>query len=402
MSVLAAGVGGGLALRDATKAHGPSASEVATDRPCPELTPSDPLPRPEGDIVLGLQRIGSAAAPTSAAFLHDGSGRGAIGERLGTVRYVDDGRITDEVVLDLSDDTMDEGDGGLLALAYSRADDWLYVYRADGDRDDVLTAYPTDEAGRPDPTGEVVLLHVDHPDSVQHHGGSLAVTDDGLLYVGFGDGGGLGDPRGNAQDPRTLLGKVVRIQPTPGAARPYRIPADNPFVDRPGWRPEIWVLGVRNPFRLTFDAPTGDLWLGDVGQSCWEELDRLPTTGRSAAGANLGWDHREGTHPFEGGRVPGPTIEPEQEHNHRDGWCGIVAGPVVRGSGAPALDGRLVYSDYCRGRIYALAVDPGISPRLLDTGLSTDHPAAIVAGPDGVPWVLSLDGAVSALVQRRP
>lgn len=396
-AIAAAGVVGGLAIHSTTAAD-PTPSELATDRPCPELTPGPPLPRPDADFAL--VPVGEADQPITAAFLADGSGDGVLGERTGRARRVDAGRLTDEVVLDLRHDTMDEGDGGLLALAYSPRGDWLYAYRADADRDDVLTAYPTDADGRPDPEGGVVLLEIDHPDSVQHHGGALAVDPDGLLYLGLGDGGGLGDPRGSAQDPRTLLGKIVRIEPTPLAARPYRIPSDNPFLDRPGWRPEIWAIGVRNPFRLTLDGATGDLWLGDVGQSCWEELDRLPTRGPSTGGSNLGWDLLEATHPFEGGTAPGWVLAPEQEHNHRDGWCGIVAGAVLRGDRLPALDGHLVYSDYCRGRLYALSTDTDAEPRVLDTGLSLERPTAIVQGPDGDPWVLELEGSVSALVQR--
>ena len=182
--------------------------------------------------------------------------------------------------------------------------------------DDVLTAYPLDDAGAPDGERGRVILAVDHPDSVQHHGGALVVGPDELLYLGLGDGGGLGDPHGNAQDETTLLGKVIRIVPTPGGAEPYRIPPDNPFVDEPGVAPEIWVMGVRNPFRMSTDPDTGDLWLGDVGQSCWEELDRLPTGADDAGGANLGWDHVEGSHPFEGGTVPGRELGPVQEHPH--------------------------------------------------------------------------------------
>ena len=239
---------------------------------------------------------------------------------------------------------------------------------------------------------------MDHPDSVQHHGGALVVGPDELLYLGLGDGGGLGDPHGNAQDETTLLGKVVRIVPTPEEPEPYRIPPDNPFVDEPGVAPEIWVMGVRNPFRMGADPDTGDLWLGDVGQSCWEELDRLPTGADDAGGANLGWDHVEGSHPFEGGTVPGRELGPVQEHAHADGWCGIVAGYVLRSSAVPTLDGWLLYSDYCKGDLVALAVDGSTSgPRQLDTGLEVENPIAVVPGPTGNPWILTLGGEVLEL-----
>jgi hypothetical protein len=339
-------------------------------------------------------------SPTAAVFATDGSGDGFLAERDGRILRIDDGAVTDDVVLDLRTDTMQDGDGGLLGLAYAPDGDWLYAYRADADRDDVLTAHPLDGRGRLDPDGGRVLLTVDHPDSLQHHGGALVIGSDGLLYLGLGDGGGLGDPRENAQDGTTLLGKVLRIDPTPGAADPYRIPPDNPFADGRDAQREIWLLGVRNPFRIGLDPGTGDLWLGDVGQTCWEEIDHLPTGADSAGGANLGWDHMEGTHPFEGGAVPGRRLDPVQEHLHGDGWCGIVAGYVPRAGAVPVLEGRLLYTDYCKGKVLALAadlVDPG-GERLIDTGLTAEGPIAIVPGPAGHPWVLSLDGTISEIV----
>jgi hypothetical protein len=146
------------------------------------------------------------------------------------------------------------------------------------------------------------------------------------------------------------------------------------------------------------DPDTGDLWLGDVGQSCWEELDRLPTGADDAGGANLGWDHLEGSHPFEGGAVPGGELGPVQEHAHEDGWCGIVAGYVLRSSAVPTLDGWLLYSDYCKGDLVALAVDGSTSgPRHLDTGLAVENPIAVVPGPTGNPWILTLGGEVLEL-----
>lgn len=391
-----AAVGAGVAVARSRAERGPSPSRAAADRSCPELEAGPPIPRlPSGQI--RLDGVGSARQPTAAVFAPDGSGDGFLAERLGRVRRISQSRITAEVVLDLRDDTMDEGDGGLLALAYAPDGRWLYAYRANAERDDVVMAFPLGDGGQLDPTGGREILVVDHPDSMQHHGGALAFGPDGMLYIGFGDGGGLGDPRGNAQNPAQLLGKILRIDPTPGDDAPYRVPADNPFRGKRRTAPEIWSLGVRNPFRLALDPATGDLWLGDVGQSCWEELDRLKP---GAGGSNLGWDHLEGTHRFEGGEVLGRRLDPEQEHPHREGWCGIVAGYVVRDPSLPSLDGRLLYTDYCKGAILALAVDsdaPGES-RLLDTGLRFERPTAIVPGPHGNPWVLSLEGAVSEIV----
>ena len=374
-------------------------SRRAADRPCEPAT-STPAPGLVLTGSLALRPVAQVTSPTAAVFVPGDSGDGLLAERDGRVLRIEAGVVTDDVVLDLRANTMQEGDGGLLGLAYAPDGEWLYTYRADADRDDVLSAFPLDEGGRPVPDGARDLLTVDHPDSLQHHGGALVVGSDGLLYVGLGDGGGLGDPRENAQDTDTLLGKVLRIDPTPDASEPYRIPPDNPFADGQDGRPEIWLVGLRNPFRMGLDEATGDLWLGDVGQTCWEEIDHLPTGADSAGGANLGWDHVEGTHRFEGGAVPGRRLDPVQEHAHEEGWCGIIAGYVPHGGAVPVLEGRLLYTDYCKGQVLALAVDlvdPGVE-RLVDTGLRAENPIAIVPGPAGRPWVLSLDGSVSEIV----
>jgi glucose/arabinose dehydrogenase len=385
----------GVAVGGAMAGVGPASprtsSRVAADRSCPPPAPATPTPLLDGGP-FSLEPVGHADEPTSLALLPDRAGDGVLGERRGRLVRVDAGAITSDVVLDLSEDTTDDGDGGLLGVAYDPDGRWLFVYRATKARDDVITAYPVDRAGMPDPEAERQILKVDHPPSQQHHGGSLLFGADGMLYVGFGDGGGLGDPHENAQNPGTLLGKVLRIDPTPGAARPYAVPPDNPFVDRHGWRPEIWVLGVRNPFRMSLDEATGDLWLGDVGQSCWEELDRLPG---SAAGSNLGWDRREGDADFEGGDVPGDELAPVETYPHASGWCAIVGGYVPRASPIPALDGWFLHTDYCRGRVMALHPGEGdASLEVRDLGLVLETPVAVVPGPSGRPWVLTLDGGV--------
>jgi glucose/arabinose dehydrogenase len=395
--VVGAGVGG-IAVATAGAGDSPTPSEAATDRACARAYVQLDAMRPRSKEGLRVSPLGAARLPAALALDPTRAGRAFLGERAGRVRVVDGSTFRRDVVLDLTADTNSDGDGGLLAMAVDPAGKWLYVYRTTVGQDDVITAYPLDGGGLPDVDGEVVVVEVDHPRSPMHHGGALGFGPDGFLYIGFGDGGGLGDPRGNAQDPSTLLGKVIRIDPTPGAAEPYRVPADNPFVGRDRWRPEIWLLGLRNPFRLTFDAATGDLWVGDVGQSCWEELDRLRP---EDAGANLGWDHREGTAAFEGGDVPGRSVEPVHTYSHRGGNCAVVAGVVLRGAALPSLDGWILYTDYCNGRIMAFRPGAGGEPpRLFDTGARVDRPVAIAWGPDGGVWVLSLEGPVYRLEER--
>jgi glucose/arabinose dehydrogenase len=380
------GAGAGAAVASAAGDDGPTPSRRAADRLCErpyvELQAS---PAPVKDDGAEVELVGRVPEPTALAFAPDRPATGLIASRSGELRVVTGGEIDRDVVLDLTDDTIDSGDGGLLAIAYDPVDPWLYVYRTTRDQDEELLAFPLDGDGLPQADGQRLLLAVDHPPSEQHHGGGMAFGPDGDLYLGLGDGGGLGDPRENAQRTSTLLGKILRIRPTPEAEAPYAVPDDNPFVGRDGYRPEIWAMGLRNPFRLVFDGTTGDLWIGDVGQSCWEELDRLPA---GEGGQNLGWDVREGTTEFEGGApTGGETLEPEFAYPHRRGWCAIVVGFVD--------DGGLLHTDYCKGRVARLIpASDGHPPRLEDLGIRLQRPVGLVEGPDGAAWILCLDGEV--------
>lgn len=376
---------------------GPTSSRQATDRACDSETQETPTAaRPAR---LTATPVATADEPVDLALTPDGSGNGVLAERAGLLLRVEGGRLTQEVVVDLTADTSGEGDGGLLGVAYQPDGRWLYVYRTTARKDDEITAYPIDPRGRPEVDRGRVILHVPRSPSKQHHGGSLAFGPDQMLYVGLGDGGGLGDPNENAQDPSTLLGKLLRIDPTPSARHPYRVPADNPFVGLHGWAPEIWALGVRNPFRMSIDAATGDMWLGDVGQSCHEEIDRL-STASGAGGANLGWDRYEGLSVFEGGGLRGREVQPVHTYSHQGGRCAIVTGHVLRGDALPQLEGWLLFSDYCEGRLQGLSTRPASPDGSLvavDLGLRFERPVAIVAGPSGLPWVLGLDGVIHEL-----
>ena len=382
-----AGAGGAGAW--AASADRTSPSRAATDRPCERAYVDPEVVGPAPPVRVRLRPLVQLRSPVALAFM-PGRDVGIVGERGGRLRMIDGERIAARAVVDLSGDTRQEGDTGLLALAYSPAGDWLYVYRTAENYHEVVTAYPVRD-GEPDQAGERVILDIAHPRSNQHHGGGFAFGPDGLLYIGTGDGGGLGDPRGNAQDLGTLLGKVLRVEPTPEAAEPYRVPADNPFVDRRGARPEIFSLGLRNPFRLSFDSATGDLWIGDVGQSCWEELNHRPAG--QQGGENFGWDHREGTHRFEGGG-PGGFEDPVLNYAHRGGSCAVVAGFTYRGTALRGWEDLFLYTDFCRGRLYGLRLADGDPPEVVDLGYDVDHPTAVVPGPDGEPWVVSLDGPV--------
>jgi glucose/arabinose dehydrogenase len=199
-----------------------------------------------------------------------------------------------------------------------------------------------------DPSSEVRLLHIEQPYQ-NHNGGQLQFGPDGYLYIGMGDGGSEGDPHGNGQSLQTLLGKLLRIDVD--HSQPYTIPADNPYVNGGGlW--EIWAYGLRNPWRFSFDRLTGDLYIGDVGQDAWEEIDYLPAG--SPGGENFGWSFYEGMHAYRGSPPAGTEfVMPVAEYNHELGEA-VIGGYVYRGQNLPAWWGVYLYGDYGSGRVWGL------------------------------------------------
>lgn len=317
-------------------------------------------------VVTGLQ------APVGVVDSGDGSGRLFVVEQGGRIRIVRDGRLVDVPFLDIADRISAGGERGLLGLAFHPGfprDRRFFVDYTDTDGNTVVASFtvPTATADQADPGSEQVLLHIDQP-YPNHNGGQLAFGSDGMLYVGMGDGGGGGDPNGNGQRTDTLLGKILRIDVDHRTAdRPYAIPADNPFATG-GGMPEIWALGLRNPWRFSFDTETHDLWIGDVGQGQWEEIDHQRAG--TGAGANYGWNVMEGDHCYATGQQCDPSrfVAPVAEYGH-DVGCAVTGGYVGRGSapGDAALRGVYVFGDYCSGRIWGLdATGPaGARPTLL-------------------------------------
>lgn len=262
--------------------------------------------------------------------------------------------------LDIDDRVSSDGERGLLSVAFPpgyKKSRRFYVYYTDNRGDIVVSEF---RRSRKDPrkaraNSERRVIRIPHPDFSNHNGGQLQFGPDGYLYFATGDGGSGGDPPENAQNIDVLLGKLLRIDPRPSGGRPYSVPDSNPFVGAPG-RDEIYAYGLRNPYRFSFDRETGRLAIGDVGQSYWEEVDWL-TLG-AARGANFGWDAFEGMHRFDNldaSPIPdGPVTMPVFEYSHADGNCAITGGFVYRGPAVPALQGRYVYADFCRGQIRSL------------------------------------------------
>jgi glucose/arabinose dehydrogenase len=287
-------------------------------------------------------------------------------EQGGTIRVVRGGRRLSRPFLDLRSKVVSGGEQGLLSMAF--APDYartrrFYVNYTDRSGTQSVVEYRRSAASRDRalPAGRRVLRY--DGEEPNHNGGLVAFGPDKLMYIGTGDGGGADDQhgsRGNAQDLGSLLGKILRIDPRRSGARPYSVPSSNPFVDRAGARGEIYSYGLRNPWRFSFDRSTGDLTIGDVGQGLIEEINFAAKGG--ASGVNYGW------RPFEGSRrTPGirgdetaPShVKPVIELTHDDGNCSVTGGYVVRDKGVPALNGRYVYGDFCKGRLRSAKLMPG-------------------------------------------
>jgi glucose/arabinose dehydrogenase len=277
---------------------------------------------------------------------------------------------------------------GLLGLAFSPefpTDGRVYVYyTGGGPRRSVLSRFQV-VGGAIDAESEAVLLEVAQP-FANHNGGQIGFGPDGYLYVALGDGGSGGDPEGNGQDVSTLLGAILRLDVS---GEGYAVPPDNPFVDTPGARPEIYAPGLRNPWRFSFDRATGDLWTGDVGQDRWEEVDRI------TAGGNYGWNVMEGFECFESSDCERSGLEPPRAAYGRENGCSVTGGYVYRGPSLPELNGWYVYGDFCSGRVWAVNTADDSPPVLLtDSGLPI---ASFGEMRDGELLALTFENAVYRL-----
>jgi glucose/arabinose dehydrogenase len=280
-------------------------------------------------------------------------------ERSGRIRIVRGGKLIERPFLDIANLVKAGGEQGLLGLAFlpTAEEGRFFVYYTATDGEQTVASYDTlgNEPDRADASSARIWLRM--PDQfANHNGGSLAFGPDGFLYIGTGDGGGGGDPLDSGRHLDTLLAKVLRIDvgvdQGAQAVPSYRVPTDNPFLSTPGARAEIWLTGLRNPWRIRFDRATGDLWIGDVGQGAWEEIDVVRN---GTKGLDFGWNIMEGAHCFRSSQCDesGLTL-PVAEYGHHVG-CAVTGGTVYRGAAFPALQGWYLLSDYCSGTFWAVA-----------------------------------------------
>ena len=331
---------------------------ASTSAPSASATPGSP-----GSVRIDLRTVARGFdQPVFAADPADGSARLFVVEQPGRIRIVRDGKIFATPFLDIADLVSCCGERGLLGLAlapgFGKTTGAFFVDYTDRNGDTVIARGTAGANGASNTGGPLRnMLQIGQP-FANHNGGMLAFGPDGDLYIGMGDGGSGGDPRGNGQSVRTLLGKILRIDviSDPGTDR-YLVPKTNPLVAQAEAKPEIWAVGMRNPWRFSFDRANGDLWIGDVGQDEVEEIDVGRAANGGGGGVNYGWNRMEGTHCFSsivGCDQTGVTA-PFTEYEHGSGDCAVIGGYVYRGRAIPALQGTYLFGDECSGMIRAVA-----------------------------------------------
>jgi glucose/arabinose dehydrogenase len=358
---------------------------------------------------IAKHRIGTFDAPTyvthapgTASFLY-------VVQRAGRIAAMRNWHRVKGSFLDIHGRVSTDGERGLLSMAFdpryarNRA---FYVYYTNRDGNIEVDRFHAKSNSRANAASRHRVIVIPHPGASNHNGGTLTFGPGGDLYLATGDGGFGGDPHENAQSRNVLLGKLLRIDPRARGKRAYSVPKGNPYVGKRG-RNEIYALGLRNPFRLSFHR--GHILIGDVGQSAWEEVDY--TSGKNLRGANFGWDHFEGRHRL---NYPGDNEAPRPKHDYRPpileyshsasncggGSCAITGGVVVRDHRLGKLRGRYLYSDFYKGDIRSFVPHVGHARRDHSIGLHVDHPSSFGTGAHNHVYVTSLDGPVYRLIKK--
>jgi glucose/arabinose dehydrogenase len=365
----------------------PGFDEATQD--CPEDLRVDPIAEPPGPGPIQLEPLIDLAEASAMTFVDDGTAY--VADRRGRIHRWD-GRSL-ELVVDRSENTSVENDAGLLGMAVSPDGAHLFVYAVDASGASVVDAYPL-ENGLLAGDRHNEILRAEQPTS-QHNGGSIVFDAAGNLYLSLGDGGGHGDPFRTSQDVESPFGAILRLSPRPGASPGAVAPADNPFVGPTTGHDLVWAKGVRNAFRSSIDPATGDLWVGDVGQQCVEEISVLAGGGRG--GENLGWNVYEGRRPFLGEMAPRQVHnEPLLAYSHTEGRCAVIAGRVYHGTAVPELEGDFVFADFCSSELIALDPATGEARVVLQSGGLA--PAEIVADPAGELYLVDMARGVWRIV----
>jgi glucose/arabinose dehydrogenase len=341
-----------------------------------------------------LVTVATAEAPM-AVIWNPTSNPAFVVQKGGTIKMLAGKPLTPTgMALDVRDDVSDGGEQGLLGAAFNVNGSLLYVNLTNKDGDTEIREYAwKDNAAVA--SSKRLLLTIEQPYS-NHNGGHLLVDSQGMLWIGTGDGGSGGDPENRAQNTDSLLGKMLRIDPRADGTRAYGIPPGNPYVNG-GGRPEIWAIGLRNPWRYDFDRKGKRLFIGDVGQGKIEEVSVVST---EKPGANFGWKLREGSQAFEGGKKPAGAIDPITEYSHSDG-CSITGGVFYTGTALKGLSGRYLYGDYCKGWIASAGQRrAGGTWQSRKLGPKLENLSSFNTTPGGEVWLTSTNGTIAAITGR--
>jgi glucose/arabinose dehydrogenase len=366
--------------------------------------PSNEPPPADGPVPVALQEVAAGLSFPVYLTAPPGDPRLFILEKTGAVRVVKDGALLPTPFLDLSTRVSGGSEQGLLGLAFDPAyasNGRFIVHYTDVSGNTTVSAYRVSAADpdRADPASEAVLLTVEQP-FPNHNGGQIVFGPDGMLYIGLGDGGGGGDPGGRGQSLADLLGDILRVDVASGTA--YTVPADNPFVGQAGARPEVWSYGLRNPWRFSFDAATGDLYIADVGEGAWEEVDVVTAAAGAGRGGNFGWNVMEGRHCYASPScAPSQFTVPVLEYSHASG-CSITGGYVYRGAAIPALQGHYFYADFCSGWVRSFRFQDGqaIEPFQWPTLTPGGQVPSFGQDAAGELYVMNAGGKVFRIVPR--
>jgi len=379
-------------------------TEATPIQRAPATTLPGPLPQPS----VRLIEIASFNEPVEATGA-DSDPRLFIVENGGTIIAVDDESNTTVFDIATASDasfTDQDSEQGLLGVAFHPEFDLAYVNFTDGDDNTVVAEFAHDPLTYEfDPASYRVVLTVDQP-FTNHNGGEVAFGPDGFLYIGTGDGGSADDPNRDALDVSSRLGKLLRIDPLATDDGPFSVPGDNPFVGIEGAEPAVWSIGLRNPWRFSFDSLTGDLWIADVGQSTLEEINLAPAVDGLNAGKRLsfGWSAFEAANRFNGDQPDQGHTLPVASYTHEGGNCSVSGGVVARTSSYGDLNGWYVYGDYCSGQVWALDTTsvtstpggPVGEPTIIEIA-TVPALSAVVEGPFGDIYALSVNGPVYRL-----
>jgi glucose/arabinose dehydrogenase len=372
---------------------------------CKRAIVSGLIPPPPGTPTL--QSLGSFSGPVFVASPPADSARLFVVEKVGRIRVLRNDTLLAPAFLDIRTKISTQGERGLLSVAFHpqyATNGRFYVYFNNPAGDIRIVRYLV-SPGDPNVADETVadtVLKVAHPTFDNHNGGQLQFGPDGMLYLATGDGGSGGDPSGNGQNRQALLGKLLRlnVDGTTG----YTIPPDNPFVSDPSGADEIWAYGLRNPWRFSFDRFNGDLYIADVGQGAWEEVNVSATADGGGKGLNFGWNIMEGMHCYPPGtscNTAGLT-QPLVEYNHSNGACSVTGGYVYRSSRVPALFGQYLYADYCAAFVRSFAYSGGAATQPADWTMQLSPGGQISSfGEDarGDVYIMSLGGGLYRIVE---